>query len=206
MLNPDFYWTISTHVTVEQKITGSSFIGRMFPVTTEDEVKKYLDQLRKKYFDATHHCYAFRIRLGQTMSEGFSDDGEPSGTAGKPILQVLKGHELENNLLVITRYFGGTKLGTGGLVRAYTETSKMTIQSTDISKIYCFVSFQIEIDYDLVTSFLRFLSNFTHEITSSTYDTHVTYSIGLIPSEIEKFKRDFIELTHGKGKLNIVNG
>ena len=126
-----FYKTIiekSTGEIVEKK---SRFIADMFPVTTEEEALMYIEQVRKKYYDARHHCFAFVLN-DDPVVERFSDDGEPSGTAGKPILDVIKGAELKNTLIVVTRYFGGTLLGTGGLVRAYTASSREAVQDADI--------------------------------------------------------------------------
>ena len=104
---------------VEKK---SRFIGETYPVTSEEEALEYLEKVKKQFWDARHHCWAYVIGEQRPL-ERFSDDGEPSGTAGKPILEVIRGKRLPNTLVVVTRYFGGTLLGTGGLVRAYTKAS-----------------------------------------------------------------------------------
>ena len=113
---------------VEKK---SRFIAEIFPVETEEEAALILERVRKEYWDARHHCWAYRIR-GNPPCERMSDDGEPSGTAGKPILEVLRGRGLTDVLAVVTRYFGGTLLGTGGLVRAYTAAVTEGLARTDL--------------------------------------------------------------------------
>ncbi len=108
----------------------SRFLGLAAHVESEEEVNEILAGIRKKYWDASHHCYAFTI--GETLPQmRCTDDGEPSGTAGKPMLQVLTGMELCNTLVVVTRYFGGTLLGTGGLVRAYSGAAKEALEAAD---------------------------------------------------------------------------
>ena len=107
-------------------------------VHSEEEAMQYLEQVRKKYWDARHHCWAYVIGE-ERVTERCSDDGEPSGTAGKPILEVIRGAGLHNIFVVVTRYFGGTLLGTGGLVRAYTESAREGISHSQIiTKIYGF--------------------------------------------------------------------
>ena len=120
---------------VEKK---SRFIAEVFLVHSEEEAMQYLEQVRKKYWDARHHCWAYVIGE-ERVTERCSDDGEPSGTAGKPILEVIRGAGLHNIFVVVTRYFGGTLLGTGGLVRAYTESAREGISHSQIiTKIYRF--------------------------------------------------------------------
>lgn len=112
------HYSVKGESTVEQVIKKSRFIGRCYPVKTEEEALAHIEELRKRFWDASHNCYAYSI--GETgMYARFSDDGEPSGTAGLPMMEALKGAGVTDTLVVVTRYFGGTLLGTGGLVRAY---------------------------------------------------------------------------------------
>mgnify|MGYP000686528303 CR=1 FL=1 len=125
---------------VEKK---SRFIAQVFPVETEEEVATILEQMKKKYWDARHNCYAFV--LGETSQiSRCSDDGEPSGTAGRPILEVINGKELTNILIVVTRYFGGTLLGTGGLVRAYSQSAQAGIMASKVIRKE--VGYRVSID------------------------------------------------------------
>lgn len=111
-------------IRVETRVVNSRFIATIGEARTAEEARAFIDTLRQEFADATHNVYAFRVGYGASVTEGMSDDGEPSGTAGRPALAVLRGADLGDVVLVITRYFGGTKLGTGGLVRAYTQSAQ----------------------------------------------------------------------------------
>ena len=117
--------------TSEVVVKKSRFLGITFPVDTPEEAAEKIAGIRKKYYDARHNCYAYRL----VGAEKFSDDGEPSQTAGKPMLDVLSGAGLVGALVVVTRYFGGTLLGTGGLVRAYTEAAQEAVKNSRITEI-----------------------------------------------------------------------
>lgn len=125
------YKTVAGRVEVEISEKKSRFIATMMPVKTQEEVDGFLGELRKTYWNATHNCFAYQIGERNEIQR-FSDDGEPQGTAGKPILDVLKGEELRDTAIVVTRYFGGTLLGTGGLVRAYGRSAKEGVLAAGI--------------------------------------------------------------------------
>jgi uncharacterized YigZ family protein len=125
--DPDIYYSLPQSEPVEIKIKRSRFIARSFPVKDEEQVKTHLTDLTRQEYKANHHCWAARFITGE---ERFSDDGEPGGSAGQPILQQLQGVGLVNSLIVVTRYFGGIKLGTGGLARAYSEVAGLLLQGT----------------------------------------------------------------------------
>ena len=124
--------TIKENVNAKKKKKKSRFIADLIYVSSEEEAQANLEQIRKKYYDARHHCFAYRILEKDTILERASDDGEPSGTAGAPMLNLLSKNDLMNVLLVVTRYFGGILLGTGGLVRAYTGASQQAIKKASI--------------------------------------------------------------------------
>ncbi len=124
--------TIKENVNAQISEKKSKFIADLIYVSSEEEAQANLEQIRKKYYDARHHCFAYRILEKDTILERASDDGEPSGTAGAPMLNLLSKNDLMNVLLVVTRYFGGILLGTGGLVRAYTEASQQAIKKASI--------------------------------------------------------------------------
>ncbi|MDZ7795955.1 MAG: YigZ family protein [Candidatus Marinimicrobia bacterium] len=119
--------TISRTSESKINIKGSKFLGFAYPLENEEEVNTILASLRKKYYDATHHCYAWQVGYGKDMRFRYHDDGEPSGTAGKPIYMAVTHRELTNILVVSVRYFGGTKLGTGGLARAYGQSASLAL-------------------------------------------------------------------------------
>ena len=126
---------------VEKK---SKFIATIFPINSKEEAENRISEIKKKYYDAKHNCYAYVV--GNV--EKCSDDGEPSGTAGAPLLDLLKNKELTNVVVIVTRYFGGILLGTGGLVRAYTETAKKAIESTSIVIKEYGIRYSVEINYN----------------------------------------------------------
>lgn len=127
----DLYLTLESDCEAVYKEKSSKFLAYAYPVESEERIREILDALRKRYYDATHHCYAWRLGA---RGESFraNDDGEPSGTAGKPILGQLLSHELTNCLIVVVRYFGGTKLGVSGLISAYKESARAAIEAGTI--------------------------------------------------------------------------
>lgn len=122
------FLTINQNAVAELVEKKSRFIANAFYVESEEDVQARLTEIKKKYYDAKHHCYAYRFLKENNIIERSSDDGEPSGTAGSPILSLLQKNNLQNTLIIVTRYFGGTLLGTGGLVRAYSQVSTLALE------------------------------------------------------------------------------
>jgi len=156
------YKTVAGAAETEYVERKSRFIARCWPVETEAEAAELLAGLRKRYYDASHHCYAWRIGdAPRTGSRGemakSSDDGEPSGTAGRPILEVLTRQDVTNVLLVVTRYFGGILLGAGGLVRAYTKAATLALDAAGIAEMRDCARLEIRVPYALWDSFQAFL-------------------------------------------------
>ncbi len=140
--------TIKSAAAAEIIEKKSKFIGQIFYVETLKEAERILEETRKKYHDARHNCYAYRILDGNIINEKQSDDGEPSGTAGAPMLNILQKKELTNVLVIVTRYFGGILLGTGGLVKAYSEaTTEVILNAGEIRKEKGYL-LEINLDYD----------------------------------------------------------
>lgn len=202
-MKPDYILTIKTRVKVEQKIEGSIFICEAIPVKTKDDAANELNLIREKFYDATHHCSAQKIFNYQTFQSESksSDDGEPSGTAGKPILSVIDGENLTNILVVVTRYFGGTKLGTGGLVRAYGSSAKLAIDQSEIVKDFLYDFYSLEISYDFVSTAQRLFEHFQIHVENVSYEESVRYQLGILPSVIENVKKKIIEVSNGKYEL-----
>jgi len=130
-IDPEFYYTIERTTTAEFKDRGSKFIAFTFPLQTVDDFKKSLELIKKEHPKATHHCFAYRIGLDNNTYR-VSDDGEPSGTAGKPILGQIDSKKLTNILVVVVRYFGGTLLGVPGLINAYKSAASLALQVTPV--------------------------------------------------------------------------
>lgn len=140
---------IKDYATGEYEEKKSRFIGEVFPIKSEEEAQEHINAVRKKYYDARHHCYAYVIGDNYEIMKQ-SDDGEPSQTAGMPILNVLKGQDIHDALMIVTRYFGGTLLGTGGLVRSYTNAAKAAIDSAVVLSAVEGYRAEAEIPYTLV--------------------------------------------------------
>ena len=145
------FQSIENESIAEIIVKKSKFIATLYEANSKDEAEKILQNVRKKYFDAKHHCYAYIIE----KIEKCSDDGEPSGTAGAPLLALLKSANLTNVIIIVTRYFGGILLGTGGLVRAYTESAKNAIENAKIVYKDYGIQFEIEISYNNLKDYCK---------------------------------------------------
>lgn len=181
----------------------SRFIGEVFPIESEEEVLQYIEEVKKRYWDARHHCFAYVLNGAQVI-ERFSDDGEPNGTAGKPILDVIKGDQLKNVLVVVTRYFGGTLLGTGGLVRAYTSAAREGLNhSTIISKILG-VKLRIGTDYTGLGKIQYLLGQKAVPIIDTTYTEEVFITVVVSLEEEKVITHEIIEATNAKSTIEKV--
>ena len=192
------YDTIEEAVTIELIEKKSRFIGSIYPVANEKEVNEILSSARAKYKDAGHHCYGFIVG----KAEGFSDDGEPQGTAGKPILSTLRGSGLTNVLVVVTRYFGGTLLGTGGLVRAYSESTKLAMENAHrISLVYGY-KLMIQIEYSDLKKLQHLLDQKQIKQLESTFTDKVSVTVEIGEDDISMLEELVRELTNGKGVVD----
>ena len=145
-MTSDSYHTLAGPAEAIYKEKSSKFLAYAYPVESEEEIRTLLDALRKKYYDATHHCYAWRLGPhGETFRA--NDDGEPSGTAGKPILDVLRANELTDCVIAVTRYFGGILLGSGGLIRAYSTGASIAVKAADVAQIVVCARYAVPLDY-----------------------------------------------------------
>lgn len=146
MIEQDFYYTVEKPATAEFKDRGSKFIAFAFPINTIEEFKQRLEEVKKEHPKATHHCFAYRIGTDKNIYR-VSDDGEPSGTAGKPILGQIDSKELTNVLIVVVRYFGGTLLGVPGLINAYRSAASMVLQVMPATQRFIEVPYTVNFDY-----------------------------------------------------------
>ncbi|MEO1448424.1 MAG: YigZ family protein [Bacteroidota bacterium] len=160
------------------KDRGSRFIAYAYPVESLDEVQEHLQALRKQYYDARHHCYAYR--LGQSGQESYStDDGEPSHSAGTPILGTLRSAELTDALIVVIRYFGGTKLGVRGLIEAYRGAAEEALEGTDREEIIPQVHFRLDFAYEQTSAINKLLHPFDTEQLAATYTDTCSLTLAL---------------------------
>lgn len=176
-------------------IKKSQFICRLYPAQNEKEAKKVIAEISEKYHDATHNCSAYYVSDG----EGYDDNGEPSGTAGKPILNVLKKNNIENSVAIVTRYFGGIKLGAGGLVRAYSNSVLTTLNIAEIVDMELYEIYQIIFDYQNIKTIDSEIRNHKINIIKKNYEEKVNYNIALTTNdEIQAFEEKLANLVELK--------
>jgi uncharacterized YigZ family protein len=169
MLFDDTYRTIAAPAEGLFKDRGSRFLAFAFPVTTEDEIKIHLERLRKEHFGANHHCYAWRLGADKQRFRA-NDDGEPSGTAGRPILGQLQSFDLTNVAVIVVRYFGGTLLGAGGLVQAYKQSAAEALKAATIIENHITEVYTLHFSYDAMNAVMKLLKEFEAEQRSQVFE------------------------------------
>lgn len=167
---------------VEKK---SKFIANVYYIETIDEAEEIIKQVNKKYFDARHNCYAFSVYTKNGIINKFSDDGEPSGTAGAPMLNILTSQNLSNVLIIVTRYFGGILLGTGGLVKAYTNASIKALEKTEIIQKDLGLEEEISVSYADLEKLKYYLKNNNINILDISYNENVEIKIEITEKKLE---------------------
>ena len=173
-------FTLKKYARIEQKIKKSKFIASAFPVATEDEAKTRIMEIKREFHDARHSPYAYIVDNGKR--EKYSDEGEPSQSSGPPILNHLKGNNIVNAIIIVTRYFGGIKLGIGGLVRAYGSSAKLVIESAGIIPFVLYANVRIVYNYNHTSYVMHIIDKFDAEIMKNEYS-----NVGII---IVKIKED----------------
>jgi uncharacterized YigZ family protein len=200
------YYSVRTPVEVQLKIEGSRFIADVFPAPDEEQAKVHLDLIKKKYFDATHHCFAYVIGAERSIVR-HSDDGEPSGTAGVKILSAIQSKNLFDLLLVVTRYFGGTKLGVGGLGRAYYEAALRGIDSAEIISKCRMKIVEIKFSFDETHAVMNVIRVHKIKIVDTRYTTEGSILRVLVPpSQFEKIFSLITESTRARASISFVEG
>lgn len=186
------YKTIKENVSAEIVEKKSKFIANVFYIESREEAEDIIKNQKKKYHDARHNCYAYRVLENDNIIEKASDDGEPSGTAGAPILTILSKHNIVNTLVIVTRYFGGILLGTGGLVKAYSEATKNALEKAEIIGIEEGFVYKIEIKYSDFENFKYFIRNNDIKILKEEYFENISLSIFVSKNKTECFKNEKI--------------
>ena len=182
---------------VEKK---SRFIATVKPVTAEEEALDFIAAMKKKYWNASHNCFAYVIGENQQLQR-CSDDGEPQGTAGRPMLDILLGEDIHNTVVVVTRYFGGTLLGTGGLVRAYSRSVQEGLKNSTIITKKTGALLKIRTDYNGIGKIQYILGKNGHTITASEYTDVVTLETLIPENEIIRIREELTEATQGKAEF-----
>ena len=192
-------FTIESIVRTELKEKGSKFIGTAFPLSQMGEIEDTLQKIRKEFSDATHHCYAYRFNSNQYR---WNDGGEPSGTAGRPIYGFLEAENLVRILVVVTRYFGGTKLGAAGLVRAYSDCTQQTLQSAKIIVYYDMEHIRVQLPYNELSWLQQLTGNYKGKILHTQFSTDILSEIS-IPKNFLRYFLDQIQ-SHPSGKIKVL--
>lgn len=195
------YQTIYEQAEVKIPIEKCKFIGHIKPVETEEEAQAFIASIKKKHQTATHNVPVYVI--GKNLEyQRCSDDGEPSGTAGVPILDMLKKEAITNVCIVVTRYFGGIKLGTGGLVRAYTQTAKAALEEAQVVKMVKYALVRFKIPYALQGKLQYEMEHIeTLKVESIAYEEEMTYQVSIEPSEISLVEKLLSEITSGSASV-----
>lgn len=192
-INPDFYNTIIQSSTAEFKDRGSRFIAYAYPIVTAEAFKKHLHELKKQHPKAVHHCFAYRKGIDGNNFRS-SDDGEPSGTAGKPILGQIDSKELTNVAVIVVRYWGGTLLGVPGLINAYKSAAALSLQVTQIMQQQIEVQYHIEFDYTRMNDVMMILKQYHCTIINQQIQLFCVLKTGIPKSRLEEVLYKLSEL------------
>jgi len=196
--NKDEYFSPYAESKAELKIKGSKFIARIIPIGSKEDGEKKYAIIKKRYYDATHNCFAYRLNANIFR---YSDDGEPSGTAGKPIYQIIESAGLNEVLCVVTRYFGGTKLGTGGLIRSYSEVTRLAVNNTKIKINVYTKSISLYFSYELENLVRKTINEFKGSIANSDYSDRIIMNVEIPKSKQDLFKTKLTELSNSTIKI-----
>lgn len=198
------YRTVHRYGKDEIIINKSRFIGHSMPIESEDDALKFIQDIKSKYKDATHNVYAYVLGKESNIQR-FSDDGEPSGTAGVPVLEVIKKENLRNVLVIVTRYFGGIKLGAGGLIRAYTKGAKIGLEAGIIVDRILHKKVKVRINYSMYGIIENYLNNEGYIVENITYDDSVNIYVYIRLSDVDYFIGTINNLTSGNAIVEYIS-
>lgn len=193
----NYYLTIKKQARTELEIKKSRFITTVKPVATEEEAKAFISDIQSEFKDATHNVYAYQVGLKGEIQR-MSDDGEPQGTSGPPVLEVIKKEQLTNVAIVVTRYFGGIMLGAGGLIRAYGQAAKLGIEAGQIVERGLFEKVTITVSYQLWGTVQHFLNQQEYAVDEPIYEADVKVMVYIKIEEVAEFKGTITDLTNGQ--------
>ena len=196
------YKTTAENGTASYEIQKSRFIAYTSHVETEAEARDFVAAIKKKHFDARHNCSAWVLGADSSQQKS-NDDGEPGGTAGNPILEAIKQHGLTNVVVVVTRYFGGIKLGAGGLIRAYSHTASLGLEATPCLEVKPFCLMEAEMDYSLLGTVENWIRNEELRTGETAYLDKVTVRLLVEPADCEAISTELTNLTAAQCKLTI---
>lgn len=191
-MSDDHYRTLAEPAEFRHKIERSEFLGLAFPMTSDEEFFAELERVQKKYFDATHHCWAFRLFAEQRSRS--ADAGEPSGTAGKPILAAIEGAAIHDVGVIVVRWYGGIKLGTGGLSRAYRDTAAETLRNAKLLDRYVYERITVIVPFERLSSVYRLVHPPDVVLVEERYGEENEFVFDVRLSETSAFRKRLTEL------------
>jgi uncharacterized YigZ family protein len=202
----DRYLTVLQGSRVQIKVKDSKFITTVTPVTSEEEAQGFITKVSKEFFDATHNVSAFKIGTGDRAIRRYDDDGEPAGSSGPPILQAIEGAGVTNVAVVVTRYFGGTKLGFGGLVRAYGDAAAAGLVGAGVREMIQYILIKIAVPYEQMGNVIKEIQGGVGVIKDTQYSNDgVEILVDLLPSYLESLKKKMIDATRGQAIVSVEN-
>ncbi|UCD64285.1 MAG: YigZ family protein [Candidatus Zixiibacteriota bacterium] len=202
----DRYFTIAQRSQQEIKVKGSRFIARTIPAGSVRDAEEQLAGIRRLEYAATHNCFAYVVGVPVVKADfKYSDDGEPNGTAGRPIYDVIAGSGVTNVLLVVTRYFGGTKLGTGGLAKAYGEAAGLAMHHSGVRENFITERLQVEVAFPVYDSLVKTIHRFGASQAQTDFTDRVSLLLDIRQSRTEQLIAEILELSKGKAKIEKVS-
>lgn len=192
---PEQIKTIKEYRQNSFKEKGSEFLAIVYPVENVTAAHDYLQEIRKKYYDASHHCYSYKIKTGE---QKYSDDGEPNGTAGIRILNAIEHFGLTGILLIVVRYFGGIKLGVGPLGKAYYNASIGVLEHSEIVQKTLYEEIEVEVDFNFINHIHRVTNQLSAIISNTQFTNNACFKCYLKPKDIDKFIKELTNLTNGQ--------
>lgn len=198
----NIYKTTASDGTASYEIQKSRFIAYTHHIETEDEARAFVTAIKKKHFDARHNCSAWVLGADSSQQKS-NDDGEPGGTAGNPILEAIKNHGLTNVVVVVTRYFGGIKLGAGGLIRAYSHTASLGLNATPCLEVKPFCLIEAEMDYSLLGAVENWIRNEQLRTGETSYLDKVTIRLLAEPDDCDSVSTQLTNITSAQCNISI---
>lgn len=196
------YITIKKPSSFEYEDRKSVFIGQAMPVSTEKEALAFIESVRKRYPDARHHVYAYVLRENSIMR--FTDDREPQGTAGMPVLDIIRKRGCTDTVIVVTRYFGGTLLGTGGLVHAYSSAALGALEAAEIIRYDVYAKVSIKVNYSDYGKISASLSELGFRTEDTIYDADVSIIGSIIKGRVDELEENLTEITSGRADFKVL--
>ncbi len=194
----DSFLQIKAEKRVEHTIKGSRFIASAGKVADEEAVQAFLDKIRAEFPDASHHCFAWRLGYGRKLRYRYSDDGEPPSTAGLQIYKVLEGRNYSNTIVVVTRYFGGIKLGSGGLIRAYSRVTQDLLRECGVEKSFLTDQVSFKTGPEFVSLVHNIIAGFKAVILESHYGQDAAFTVEVRSSRMKEFRTKLKDATNGQ--------